>query len=50
MLRHLFQSGEMLGPLLATLHNLTFFARFLDDLRRWVRDPELIDLGWLDHY
>lgn len=32
-LRHLFMSGEMLGPVLATHHNLHFFKAFMDDLR-----------------
>ena len=32
-LRHLFQAGEMLGPILVTLHNLRFFQRLMDDLR-----------------
>lgn len=32
-LRHLFNSGEMLGPRLATYHNLSFLARLIDDAR-----------------
>jgi queuine tRNA-ribosyltransferase len=28
-IRHLFQVNEMLGPILVTLHNLHFFARFM---------------------
>jgi len=32
-LRHLFQSGEMLGPMLVTLHNLRHFQRFMADVR-----------------
>ncbi len=32
-LRHLFQAGEMLGPILVTLHNLRFFQRLTGDLR-----------------
>jgi len=32
-LRHLFQAGEMLGPILVTLHNLRFFQRLMADLR-----------------
>ncbi len=28
-LRHLFLSGEMLGPILVTLHNLTFYQQLL---------------------
>lgn len=32
-LRHLFQVGEMLGPMLATLHNLWFYGELLRDVR-----------------
>jgi queuine tRNA-ribosyltransferase len=33
-LRHLFQAGEMLGPMLVSLHNLTYYQRLLADARR----------------
>lgn len=33
-LRHLFRSGELLGPMLATEHNLAFMGRFLAEIRR----------------
>jgi len=36
-LRHLFKSGEMLGPMLATQHNLWFLHRFMTDLREAIR-------------
>jgi queuine tRNA-ribosyltransferase len=32
-LRHLFQAGEMLGPVLASIHNLTFYQRLVARLR-----------------
>jgi queuine tRNA-ribosyltransferase len=32
-LRHLFLSGEMLGPVLASIHNLTFYQRLMKYLR-----------------
>jgi queuine tRNA-ribosyltransferase len=32
-LRHLFQVGEMLGPMLATMHNLWFYAELMRDIR-----------------
>jgi queuine tRNA-ribosyltransferase len=32
-LRHLFQTGEMLGPVLASIHNLTFYQRLVSRLR-----------------
>lgn len=37
-LRHLFTTREMLGPMLATEHNLFFLARLLDDIRSAIRD------------
>ena len=32
-LRHLFVAGEMLGPILLSIHNLTFYQRVVRDLR-----------------
>jgi len=32
-LRHLFKAGEILGPMLATLHNLFFMEHFVRDIR-----------------
>ncbi|MDX2132535.1 MAG: tRNA guanosine(34) transglycosylase Tgt [Planctomycetota bacterium] len=32
-LRHLFMAGEMLGPILVSLHNLRHFQRFMSDVR-----------------
>jgi queuine tRNA-ribosyltransferase len=37
-LRHLFQAGEMLGPMLVSIHNLTYYQRLLADARRVIRD------------
>jgi queuine tRNA-ribosyltransferase len=37
-LRHLFQAGEMLGPMLVSIHNLTYYQRLLADARRAIRD------------
>jgi len=34
--RHLFNTGEGLGPVLLSLHNLTFYMRFMEDIRRAV--------------
>src|SRR5262249_49734370 len=31
--RHLFLAGEMLGPILVSLHNLTFYQRLMADAR-----------------
>lgn len=33
-LRHLFQVGEMLGPILLSIHNLTYYQRLLEGARR----------------
>jgi len=35
-IRHLFLAGEMLGPILVSLHNLRHFQRFMVDLRATV--------------
>lgn len=37
-LRHLFTSGEMLGPILLTAHNLTYYQRLLTAAREAIRD------------
>jgi queuine tRNA-ribosyltransferase len=37
-LRHLFASGEMLGPILLSLHNIRHFQRLMVDIRRAIRD------------
>jgi queuine tRNA-ribosyltransferase len=33
-LRHLFQANEMLGPMLVSIHNLTYYQRLLSDARQ----------------
>jgi queuine tRNA-ribosyltransferase len=40
-LRHLFMAGEMLGPILVSLHNLRHFQRLMLDIRTAIRDD-----GW----
>ena len=37
-LRHLFNAGEMLGPMLATQHNLWFLASLMHSIREAIRD------------
>jgi queuine tRNA-ribosyltransferase len=32
-LRHLFQAGEMLGPMLVSMHNLTYYQRLIAEAR-----------------
>ncbi len=40
-LRHLFVSGEMLGPILNTLHNLYFYQRVMRELREAIAEDRL---------
>ena len=49
-IRHLFASGEMLGPRLATLHNVRFMTRLMEDIRVAIGRGKLDRLadGWLN--
>ena len=40
-LRHLVKSGEMLGAILLTLHNLRYFLHLMEDLRQAILDGDL---------
>jgi len=40
-LRHLEKCGEILGPRLATLHNLYYYQQLMETLRQAIRDDEL---------
>lgn len=42
-IRHLFLAGEMLGPMLVTLHNLRFFQRLMEDLRQAINSDDWSD-------
>jgi queuine tRNA-ribosyltransferase len=37
-LRHLFMAGEMLGPILLSIHNLTYYQRLLAEARSAITD------------
>lgn len=37
-LRHLFMAGEMLGPILLSIHNVTYYQRLLADARRAITE------------
>jgi queuine tRNA-ribosyltransferase len=37
-LRHLFQAGEMLGPILLSIHNLTHYQRLMERMRRAIEE------------
>jgi queuine tRNA-ribosyltransferase len=39
-IRHLFMAGEMLGPILVSLHNLRHFQRFMLDVRNTIRTDD----------
>jgi queuine tRNA-ribosyltransferase len=43
-LRHLFLAGEMLGPTLASIHNIRLYQRLLLDIRRAIEDDAWLDL------
>ncbi|MCC7205081.1 MAG: tRNA-guanine transglycosylase, partial [Phycisphaeraceae bacterium] len=47
-LRHLFMAGEMLGPVLVSLHNVRHFQRFMLDIRRAIvqNDWSLVARAW----
>lgn len=47
-LRHLFQGGEILGPVLVSLHNIRHFQRFMLDIRRSIshNDLSLLTQRW----
>lgn len=47
-LRHLFVSNEMLGPILLSLHNLTFYQRLLASAREAIEQDRFVDL--LNHH
>lgn len=51
-LRHLFMAREMLGPVLLSVHNLTYYQRLLDEARQAIDADRFIDFrrtkeqGW----
>lgn len=51
-LNHLFRVGEILGASLATIHNLTWFASFMDRMRQSILDGSFESFrGWVhDRY
>ena len=40
-LHHLFKAGEMLGPLLASMHNLNFITGLVKDIRQSILDDSM---------
>jgi queuine tRNA-ribosyltransferase len=43
-LRHFFNSGEMLGPILTSLHNITFYQRLMSRIRQAIKKSNFADL------
>jgi queuine tRNA-ribosyltransferase len=39
-IRHLFMAGEMLGPILVSLHNVRYFQRLMLDIRHTIREDD----------
>jgi queuine tRNA-ribosyltransferase len=46
--RHYFQAGEMLGPILVSLHNVRFYQRLMADLRRAIAEGTLAEFVGTD--
>ncbi len=42
-LRHFFKSGEMLGPILVSLHNITFYQRLMRQIRQAIKRGNFAD-------
>ena len=42
-IRHLFMAGEMLGPILLTLHNITFYQRLMAGARQAIEEGRFMD-------
>ncbi len=51
-LRHLYKSGELASNSLLTIHNLSFFARFMNDIRGAIASQDLqhFSQNWLANY
>ncbi len=44
VLRHFFNSGEMLGPILVSIHNLTFYQRLMAKIRKAIKEAQFSNL------
>ena len=51
-LRHLFTTGEMLGPILLSLHNLRFFVSLVEQARTHLQagDFDSWSTAWIEQY
>jgi queuine tRNA-ribosyltransferase len=43
-LRHFFNSGEMLGPILTSIHNLRFYQHLMERIRQGIRDGQFCEM------
>ena len=43
-LRHLFKAGEMLGPILLSIHNLTYYQRLMAEIRQAIEADRFLEL------
>lgn len=44
-IRHFFNVGEMMGPILTTIHNLRFYQRLMSEIRRRIEKGEMAQWG-----
>ena len=44
-IRHFFNVGEMMGPILATIHNLRFYQRLMSEIRQRIEKGEMAEWG-----
>jgi queuine tRNA-ribosyltransferase len=47
-LRHFFKVGEMLGPIMVSLHNLSFYQRLMAGIRQAIKRSEFA--AWADEH
>ena len=43
-LRHFFNTGEMLGPILVSIHNLTYYQRLMDKIKQAIKTNKLAEM------
>lgn len=44
-IRHYFFAGEMMGPILVSIHNIRFYQRFMADLRRSIEEKRFAEFA-----
>ena len=47
-IRHFFNVGEMLGPILTTIHNLRFYQRLMAEIRQRIKTGTLAEMAICD--